>query len=98
MYRYLLLNIVVLALIGGYVLWRGRNKLSNKIFAVMAVLLLMTAVFDSVIIALNLVDYDTSHILGVYIGKAPIEDFAYTIAAAVLVPLLWEQGAKHEKE
>jgi hypothetical protein len=25
----------------------------------------------------------------VFIGKAPIEDFAYTVAAAVLLPSLW---------
>lgn len=72
--------------------WR---RLSVKnVFIIMSVLLILTAVFDSLIIALGLVTYDTAKILGVYIGKAPIEDFSYTIVAAIIVPLLWERGAK----
>ncbi|MER3390483.1 MAG: lycopene cyclase domain-containing protein [Microcella sp.] len=56
-----------------------------------AVLMLtLTAVFDNVIIGTGLVAYDDSLISGVRIGLAPIEDFAYTLAALVLLPAVWE--------
>lgn len=53
------------------------------------VLLLMTAVFDNVMIGIGLVGYDESRISGSFIGVAPVEDFAYAIAAVVLLPSLW---------
>lgn len=53
------------------------------------VLLIMTAVFDNVMIAVGLVGYDPALISGAKIGVAPLEDFAYAIAAVVLLPSLW---------
>jgi lycopene cyclase domain-containing protein len=55
-----------------------------------AVLMVFSAVFDNVIILMGLVAYDTSKLSGIFIGVAPIEDFAYTIAAVALLPSLWE--------
>jgi small toxic polypeptide LdrA/B/C/D len=52
-------------------------------------LLLLTAVFDNVMIGLGLFAYDPLHISGVLIGQAPIEDFAYPLAAVILLPALW---------
>jgi lycopene cyclase domain-containing protein len=54
-----------------------------------AVLLLTTAVFDNVMIGIGLVDYNPALISGAFIGRAPLEDFAYAIAAVVLLPSLW---------
>jgi lycopene cyclase domain-containing protein len=56
---------------------------------VLVVLLLMTALFDNVMIGIGLVGYDPELISGAFIGVAPLEDFAYAIAAAVLLPSLW---------
>jgi lycopene cyclase domain-containing protein len=53
------------------------------------ILLVLTAVFDNVMIGIGLVGYDRALISGVFIGKAPIEDFAYAIAAVVLLPSVW---------
>ncbi|HMH59540.1 MAG TPA: lycopene cyclase domain-containing protein [Galbitalea sp.] len=53
------------------------------------VLLVLTAVFDNVMIGIGLVGYDRALISGVFIGRAPLEDFAYTVAAVVLLPSLW---------
>ena len=55
----------------------------------LGVLLVMTAVFDNVMIGIGLVGYEPSLISGAFIGIAPLEDFAYAIAAAVLLPSLW---------
>ncbi|WP_017200781.1 prenyltransferase [Arthrobacter sp. M2012083] len=52
-------------------------------------LAVLTAVFDSVMIGMELFHYDASHILGVKIGLAPIEDFAYPLAGVVALPGLW---------
>lgn len=48
----------------------------------------LTAVFDNVIIASGLVGYHASTRLGLAIGLAPVEDFGYTIAAALALPAL----------
>jgi lycopene cyclase domain-containing protein len=52
-------------------------------------LLLMTAVFDNFIVGSGIVAYDPALLSGVFIGFAPIEDFAYTLVAAVLIPMTW---------
>ena len=52
-------------------------------------LLVLTAVFDNVIIGLGIVGYDHSLATGLRLGLAPIEDFAYAIAAVVGLPALW---------
>ncbi len=49
------------------------------------ILMIMTAVFDNIIVATQIVSYDESKLSGIKIFYAPIEDFAYTI---VLVPLI----------
>ena len=52
-------------------------------------LLVLTAVFDNVMIGVGLVGYNRALISGVFVGRAPLEDFAYTVAAVVLLPCLW---------
>jgi lycopene cyclase domain-containing protein len=52
-------------------------------------LLLMTAVFDNFIVGSGIVAYDPELLSGVFIGFAPLEDFAYTLVAAVLIPMTW---------
>jgi lycopene cyclase domain-containing protein len=53
------------------------------------ILLVVTAVFDNIMIGIGLVGYDRQLISGVFIGRAPIEDFAYAVAAVVLLPSVW---------
>lgn len=52
-------------------------------------LLILTAVFDNVLVGTGIVGYDPALISGAKVGVAPLEDFAYTIAALVLLPSLW---------
>jgi lycopene cyclase domain-containing protein len=51
--------------------------------------LLLTAVFDNVLVGTGIVGYDATRLSGAYVGVAPIEDFAYAIAAVLLLPALW---------
>ena len=53
------------------------------------VVLVMTAVFDNIMISVGLVAYNPSLITGAFLGVAPLEDFAYAIAAIVGLPSLW---------
>jgi lycopene cyclase domain-containing protein len=52
-------------------------------------MLTLTAIFDNVIIGTGIVAYDQEKISGIMIGLAPIEDFAYTVLALVLIPSLF---------
>lgn len=79
---------VVAAVVLSVVAGRNRAHL-GAIAATVVVLFLLTAVFDSVMIATGLFHYSPDHLLGVHIGLAPLEDFAYPLAGAVLLPTLW---------
>ena len=52
------------------------------------ILLILTLVFDTLLTSLPIVTYDYTKLLGIYAGSIPIEDLAYTLAVALLVPML----------
>ena len=68
---------------------RGSTLRPAVLAITMAVLLAMTAVFDNIMIGVGLVGYDEARISGVFVGIAPVEDFAYAVAAVLLLPALW---------
>ena len=51
----------------------------------------LTLIFDNVIIALDIVAYDSDKVSGIYLGLAPIEDFAYTVVAVLAVSSIWHK-------
>jgi lycopene cyclase domain-containing protein len=55
----------------------------------LAVLLVLTAVFDSLMIAADLFRFDEDQLLGARVGRAPVEDFAWPVAAVLTLPSLW---------
>lgn len=46
----------------------------------------LTAVFDTAMIAADLFRFDESRLAGHFVGLAPIEDFAWPLAAVLVVP------------
>ncbi|WP_336646791.1 lycopene cyclase domain-containing protein [Microbacterium sp. USHLN186] len=72
---------------------RRRNRMPSLAALAVATgsLLLLTAVFDNVMIAVGLFDYADAHISGIRVGAAPIEDFTYPLAAVILLPALWSR-------
>lgn len=81
------LGVVALIVIVGLVTRRTPRWSAVGVSA--AVLLLITAIFDNVMISVGLVAYNPQLISGVFIGVAPIEDFAYAVAVVVGLPALW---------
>ncbi|MGU3644779.1 lycopene cyclase domain-containing protein [Microbacterium sp. C23T] len=65
----------------------GRRMTASVIAA--GILVVLTAVFDNIMIAAGLFTYPETLISGVRIGLAPIEDFAYPVCAAFLVPAVF---------
>ena len=74
-------------------LWRLRGAERRRwllgVGGSLVVLLVLTAIFDNLMIAAGLVAYDDALTSGLRLGLAPIEDFSYAIAAAVFVPSVW---------
>jgi len=85
----IVLNVLVLLVLGA-VSWRVLRRMRVGALVWTALhLCLLTMVFDTVMIAADLYVFDEDKILGVYVWGAPLEDFAYAIAAALAVPVLW---------
>lgn len=54
------------------------------------VLMLLTVVFDNLMIAADLFRFDDEALLGLRLFLVPIEDLAWPLAAALALPALWE--------
>lgn len=81
--------LIVAAIVTLATLTRPRFGARMRACALAAIALVaLTAVFDNVMIAADLFTYPEHLISGIRIGLAPIEDFAYPIAAAFLVPAI----------
>jgi len=86
------LAIVAVVALAAVLVRRAPRRRAIGIVAI--VLLLATAVFDNVLVATGIVGYDPARISGVLVGVAPLEDFAYAVAAVVLLPSLWSLLAR----
>lgn len=67
---------------------RGRSAVLAGVVAGVA-LLVMTGVFNNVIVGLGIVAYDPALVLGARVGLFPVEDLAYSIGAVLLLPSCW---------
>lgn len=100
---YVALNAVFLAVAAGVAVTAavrrapGRRPRPLALVIALAAVLVLTAVFDNVMIAAGLFDYAPEHRLGWSIGRAPVEDFAYPVAGVLLLPALWHLLAPSRK-
>ncbi len=87
---YVILNLIVIGIVlaglGIRVHWP-----SNAWLATLGSLIILTLVFDNLLIALEVYSYAPSKILGIHVGLAPIEDFMYALLAAILIPAVWNR-------
>jgi lycopene cyclase domain-containing protein len=95
--NYLVLNSAFIAVSLLALLLVPRNRWPAYLVGLVP-MLLITALFDNLIILSGIVGYDASKITGGMIGLAPIEDFAYTIAAVAIVPSVWSAMANRKKK
>jgi lycopene cyclase domain-containing protein len=89
---YWLINIpflVVAAVVLGVALGRKATPRALPWLISAVIMMALTAVFDNAIIGSGLVAYDPQLLSGVMVGVAPLEDFAYTLAALMMIPALW---------
>ena len=89
---YWLLNLVFLALVALVALAAilAHRAPRWRVVGLTAIpLMLLTAVFDNVLVGTRIVAYDPTRISGAFLGFAPLEDFSYAIAVVVLLPCLW---------
>lgn len=89
-FAYLTLNIIFMICVIALIV-KKFSKPPRAWWITLLGLLLLTLIFDNLIIWAGIVGYDTSKILGVFIGYAPVEDFFYAVLACVIVPVFWHQ-------
>lgn len=80
------------------ILSKGIKKPTKAWWVTLLALLALTLVFDNLIIWAGIVAYDTTKLLGVYAGLAPIEDFFYALLAVIILPALWQLFGGSKKE
>ncbi|RHA41621.1 lycopene cyclase domain-containing protein [Cellulomonas rhizosphaerae] len=78
---------LVVAVVTG--LRRREPHFWSSIALTAVVLLVLTVVFDSLMVASDLFRYDEANLVGVRIWLTPVEDLAWPIAAALLLPSVW---------
>ena len=98
MATYIVLNMLFLASALGLLAWRRLLAFSRPVCLTLVVLLVMTIVFDSLIIYFGVVAYDLNKILGVRVGLAPIEDLLYSLLAGLAVPAIWKGLDRERKD
>ncbi|MDN5756650.1 MAG: lycopene cyclase domain-containing protein, partial [Micrococcaceae bacterium] len=87
--NYFFLGLSLLTLLGASLARRlDRRRMTAMLVGVFA-LLILTAVFDNVMIGSGLFDYSSETLAGPRVGLAPLEDFAYPLGAAILLPSAW---------
>ncbi|WP_166865826.1 MULTISPECIES: lycopene cyclase domain-containing protein [unclassified Salinibacterium] len=102
-YPVLAVAIIVIALVIRLVLGARAARLGHPIpvlptVVATAILLLLTIIFDNLMIAAGLMRYSPDEISGLLIGLVPIEDLSYPVAVAILMPALWHQPRKAAHE
>ncbi len=73
---------------------RFRERMRSSALTAL-VLVALTLVFDNLMIAADLFSYPQEHLSGLKLGLAPIEDFAYPVCAAFLLPAVFTLLSPH---
>lgn len=85
----LTLNIAVLVILVAVSAPVLRRLRAWPVIGTIAHLGMLTLVFDTLMIGVGLYVFDPAKIIGIYLWGAPLEDFAYAVAAGIAMPVLW---------
>ncbi|GAA1128296.1 lycopene cyclase domain-containing protein [Citricoccus alkalitolerans] len=85
-----LLFLVVPLAVAGYASWRLRlgRRWWTATGLTVVVLVVLTAVFDNLMIAADLFRYNEELLTGWRVGLAPVEDLIWPVAAGLLLPAI----------
>lgn len=88
---YLLISLPFL--IVAVLVWVQRHHVYRRQSAVtllvLAIVTILTIIFDNLMIAFGNVDYGTEQNLGIYLGLMPIEDLFYPLFATLIITAVW---------
>lgn len=86
-----LIMVVIVAVVAGAFAYRARvgRRWWLQVAVAWVVLTVLTIVFDSLMIAADLFRFDEEKLTGVTLWLAPVEDLAWPLAAALLLPAVW---------
>lgn len=98
MATYIVLNVAFLTTVLGVLVWRKLLTFGRAMWVTLAVLLVTTIVFDSLLIYFGMFTYPADKILGIRVGLAPIEDLFYALLAGLVVPAIWKGLDREEND
>lgn len=98
MATYLVLNILFTLAVLAVLIALRTFKFNKAVALALVMLIVSTVIFDSMIIGVDIVDYDYQLLTGLKIVGAPIEDFFYAFVAGLLVPSVWNLIRKEESK
>ena len=87
--NYFFLGLALLILLAAVLTRRLDRRRMTAMLVGVSALLVLTAVFDNVMIGSGLFDYSSETLAGPRVGLAPLEDFAYPLGGAILLPSAW---------
>ena len=93
---YLILNTLFLVTLVLF-LPKKLSRPSAAWWVTLGIIVLLTAIFDPIIVRLGIVGYDTSKILGITVLGAPVEDFFYAVFAVAIISLVWNRLGGQKK-
>lgn len=74
---------------------KTRAYTSKNMWRSVGIIVLLTVIFDNLIVGLDIVRYDPNLISGIRIGYAPIEDFSYSLVIPYLVAIISSLYDRH---
>lgn len=92
---YLLISLPFLIVGLAVAAWR-RQYVVTAVVAV--VLIVLTIIFDNLMIWAELVGYGEEQRLGLHIGLVPVEDLFYALFVALIVPAVWPHRGRPANE
>ncbi|STC69217.1 lycopene cyclase domain-containing protein [Corynebacterium pilosum] len=76
--------------------WRRYPRQGAVTAIVLATVLILTVIFDNLMIAFGNVAYGEDQNLGIYLGLVPIEDLFYPIFAGLIITAVWPPTTPEE--
>jgi lycopene cyclase domain-containing protein len=68
----------------------SKLNMSRPVMITMGCMIVLTIVFDSILIAMGFYSYNPAKLMGVYVGYAPVEDLFYIGIAVLVTSSIWK--------